>query len=295
MAGFSIILVLFLFFAAIIGVLAFLAGVIFLIISAVLKKRHNNAGNPLLIIGTIGLITGFILCLPMTALLGWFGFSQTQPPEDFVETEIVIEENGYQDTRFTADGVLYEVLDFEAEFFECNHVAEPVFSYKTEGLFNGKDCGNYYRIENEQGFDLIWDNSSRLFCPAEEKERVMTYYLREDLNDWRYCTPESSDYPAVWVDAEYEALFVEFYLQDLDALEKTVTRDIGDEAERVEFFAYSSDNLLTKYNCVFHIIDGEAYFEYEVEYFEDGAEDTAEWTLIRLPEELEAPLVKVSG
>ena len=33
------------------------------------------------------------------------------PPEDYVETKITVEENGYQDERFTADGKVYEVID----------------------------------------------------------------------------------------------------------------------------------------------------------------------------------------
>ena len=77
------------------------------------------------------------------------------PPSDFVETDIVIEENGYQDARFTADGVVYEVLDFEAN--DDAYIENPIFTYKTEGFLNRSQCGNYYKVENPQGFNIVAD------------------------------------------------------------------------------------------------------------------------------------------
>lgn len=168
------------------GLAAVVAGIVGLILFG--KKRKK----PFIILSAVALALGVAVS---SVPVGFFSFIievNMTPPEDFVETEIVIEENGYQSERFTADGVVYEVL----EDFSLNLEEEPeaIFSYKEEGIMNRSQWGNYYRWENEPGFHLVCDGTwgGSVFCPVEEREQVLAYYMDERNWYWQ-CTIWPSD------------------------------------------------------------------------------------------------------
>lgn len=138
-------------------------------------KRFRKLAGPAIVLGLLGAI------LP----LGFFGFviyENATPPDGFVETAIIIEEDGYQPERFTADGITYLRLPFNA----ASQRGEAVFTYKGAGWYNADEWGNYYRIENGIGCDLVSDRYSGLFCPEDQYDRVVDTYenTREEASIW---------------------------------------------------------------------------------------------------------------
>ena len=111
------------------------------------------------------------------------------PPEDFVETDIVIEENGYQSELFTADGTVYVALSLEGDYDYISEHSRPVFSYKTLGFINNAWCGNYYQVDNDHGFTLICDDMSNLFCPENEKDMIEAFYSDKEKQS-HFCDGE---------------------------------------------------------------------------------------------------------
>lgn len=162
------------------AVLALLLGSIGLLIlgvvlRAALKRRAQAGGRwamrirrlavPAIVIGAIGMV------LPL-GFLGFVAYVNATPPADFVETGIDIEEEGYQLEQFTAGGVTYRRLLFHS----AGEHGEPVFTYKEEGWYNASSWGNYYRVENGIGCDLVCDRHGGLFCPEDQYDRVVEAY-----------------------------------------------------------------------------------------------------------------------
>lgn len=173
------------------GIFLGLAGVTLGMIGAVIRKRNTKIGKPTSsafgILCSVALVVGSIMTILPTAFFGFILLVNTLPPDGFVQTDITIEEDGYQDTRFTADGVVYEVLSME--LYDLAAMGEPVFTYQTSGFLNGSQCGNYYLVPNEGDFSLVCDEFGVIFCPAEQKEAVYAYYYETQhhayfLGDW---------------------------------------------------------------------------------------------------------------
>ncbi len=161
------------------GAAVILAGMVGLIISGKRKKKGIPLPKGFTAVFAVLLSVGIAVTLIPIGFFGFIVMVNTTPPDGFVETDIVIEENGYQDTRFTAGGIVYEVLEFQV--YDLDAISNPVFTYKTKGFLNGAQCGNYYAIDNDQGFNLVSDEFGSLFCPVEEKETVIAYYT-DDAN-----------------------------------------------------------------------------------------------------------------
>ena len=139
------------------------------------KRRAGEAVEPgaRLAFGFVlgGGSVAFLLPSLVIALLVIF---HSTPPEGFVETDIVIEEQGYQSQRFTADGVIYETLDVYLRGFGM--ASDAVFTYKVDGFWNASEWGNYFTVENPHGFRLVCDEYGLLFAPREELDRVKHVY-----------------------------------------------------------------------------------------------------------------------
>ena len=94
-----------------IGIIGIVAGIIGLIIGGKRRKAGKTFSPVLSVIFSVILSIGFMITLIPVGFFSFIVIVNSVPPDGFVETEIVIEENGYQDTRFTAAGIVYEVLD----------------------------------------------------------------------------------------------------------------------------------------------------------------------------------------
>lgn len=155
---------------------------------AVLRTRQPRYKKLLTGLLMALLIGGIVIAMLPVGFFGFILWVNATPPEDFVETQIVIEENGYQTERFTADGVVYQSLELIPNYDICKENSAPVFCYKTPGFWNRAQWGNYYTLENDAGFDLIWSPYGGLFCPADQADAVLAHY-RQAGTVW-YRIPE---------------------------------------------------------------------------------------------------------
>ena len=137
------------------------AGVVLGITGIVVSNNKKREGQPVpkvlctifSAILAIGIVIAMIPVSIFSLILADSVINASTMEDEFVETDIEIDEIGYQDERFTSDGVVYESLDFTLTCEE--EVAEvPMFSYREDGLF-GMFAGGYYcLVENEHGLTL---------------------------------------------------------------------------------------------------------------------------------------------
>lgn len=266
------------FFLILLGV-----GLITLIISIVglvIGKKRRKAQKPFSAILTAVFTVILFLGVALTTLpVGFFSFIaivNSIPPEGFVETEIVIEENGYQDTKFTADGVVYEVLDFV--LCDNEYASTPIFTYKTSGFLNGSQCGNYYAIENSQNFRLVSDEHGLLFAPTEEKERVIAYYTNMENLCVYYDNWNEREFKL----SEEEATMVcDFLKLDMSLLKQE--RVALTETEEFNIKLVCKEDLVFVNSYWFLSLNGTIYYVRSSDYAND---DRIEYMLIELPPEL---------
>ncbi len=234
------------------------AGIVGIVLSNFARKKGKKFGKPLIIVCSIILaINVVVTAVPVTFFTQMF-IANTQPPENFVETAIVIEEDGYQDESFTADGVVYEVID---EFYVGgdDYLSNPIFSYKTSGFMNGSQCGNYYKVENEKGFNLVTDDIGLLFCPIDEKEEVIKIYGNNDHYEWWICDDDYT--PSKKVGDEEQKIadkLYDIYLSNAPIVTVVIDWEVNEE---YWFDFVSIDNLFTKDSLQIWKIDSKYYIQ----------------------------------
>ena len=270
-------------FLLIAGTIGIIAGIIGLIIGCKKRKKGNQIPKVLTVVFAVVLSIGIIITLIPVGFFTFIVIVNSMLPDGFVETEVVIDENGYQDTRFTADGVVYEVLDFQV--YDSNAISNPIFTYKTAGFLNGSQCGNYYVINNNQDFNLVSDEFGLLFCPVEERERVITYYTDIDNLDGYYDDWEGREFKLS--DDEKEAIQ---YFGDLDISLLHQEQIVLEDAEEFEIKLVCKENLIYVESHCFLIFNNELYYVYDSDFAED---DGLQYTLIKLPDAVSEPLLNI--
>ena len=237
-----------LFIFAFVGIALSIVGII---IFSKLSKKGKRFAKPLSVVSIVVLIISIILSLIPTFFFAFIAYVNTIPPEDFIETEIVIEENGYQDTKFTADGTIYHSLDLEV--FDHSYIKEPIFSYKTSGFLNGSQCGNYYKVENANNYNLVCDYYGLLFAPEDEKQMVLNYYLEKSNQKWSYFVEDQivliDDAIATLLSNQIEQddyELVEFSAGDLEIIELVKT-------SKDELILYDYHSLTIYDNKIYYV------------------------------------------
>ena len=266
-----------------IGIIGIGAGFIGLMIGRKRKKEGKPFSKGLTIVFAIVLSISIVVAVIPIGFFSFIVIVNSLPPEGFVKTEIVIEENGYQDTRFTADGVVYEVLDFQVH--DTDAICNPVFSYQTNGLLNGSQCGNYYAIDNSQGFRLISDNSGHLFVPVEEKELVTEYYTNVAnvcgyYDDWDEREFKLSD--------DENAVVQDFLNTNIELLHQE--KIVLDDAEKFEIKLICTEGIIHVESHWFLIFNDELYYIADSDFAEDHG---IVYTLIELPHEIADTLLEM--
>ena len=270
-------------FLLIAGTIGIIAGIVGLIIGC--KKRKNGTPSPkvLTVVFAVVLSISIIITLIPVGFFSFIVIVNEMPPDGFVETEIVIEENGYQDTRFTADGVIYEVLDFQV--YDTDAISNPIFTYKTDGFLNGSQCGNYYVINNNQGFNLVSDEFGLLFCPIEETESVIAYYTDIANLDGYYDNWEGQE---LKLSGDKKEAIRYFLNLDISSLHQE--QIILEDAEEFEIKLVCKENLIYVESHWFLILNDVLYYAYDSDFAED---DGLQYTLIKLPDAVSEPLLNI--
>ena len=270
-------------FLLIAGTIGIIAGIVGLIIGC--KKRKNGTPSPKVLTAVFAVVLSISIIITLIPV-GFFSFIvivNEMPPDGFVETEIVIEENGYQDTRFTADGVIYEVLNFQV--YDTDAISNPIFTYKTDGFLNGSQCGNYYVINNNQGFNLVSDEFGLLFCPIEETESVIAYYTDIANLDGYYDNWEGQE---LKLSGDKKEAIRYFLNLDISSLHQE--QIILEDAEEFEIKLVCKENLIYVESHWFLILNDVLYYVYDSDFAED---DGLQYTLIKLPDAVSEPLLNI--
>ncbi len=175
-------------------------------------------------------------------------------------------------------------MELEANYEVCDTLAEPVFSYQTAGFLNGSQCGNYYRLENDRDFDLIWDSGSLLFSPEDQAEDILAYYTEECGSKWYFYDYE--DCTLCRLSAEAEQAMNELSAYDLDSMPQTEL--VSDTLSEIYIVEWSSDGIVWRQSFDLIFEKNAAYLVYTSVYDENGM---GTYTVVRLPIEIERPLL----
>lgn len=283
-----------LFVSGIIGIIISIAG---LIISKVIRKSGNRFAKSVKVISIIWMIGSIILTAIPTSFFGFIFYINSKLPENYVETDILVEGNIYQDDHFIADGKVYRLLDFEANSDGCKDKAIPVFSYKPMGILMRSQWTNFYRIETGQDFDLIWDGECALFCTDDEREDIIGYFSTCNYQ-WTYC--DTSDYDLekgfTYHPLPEDAIvgMKEYIKLDISKLAKEEFNESEIDELRVGVLhidAFSDDGVCSRFFNIYVMKDG--VYEYlETTFGEEF--DANKVITVRLPDEIGIPLSKLA-
>lgn len=255
-----IVLIVFLF----IGLMEIAAGIAGLVISVKKARSGITAAKVFTAISAVALAIGILFAAIPSGFFAFVVITNATPPDDFVETDIVIEEDGYQDTRFTADGVVYETLDLW--LCDSTPIGEPVFTYKEAGFMNRSQWGNYYTVDNDHGFRLVSDSLGLLFCPVENKANAIEYYTDLQNASAYYCGYDDTKVKLSDEECKTVQNFLTVGTDDLEQREL-----ILDEVEEFYIDVTSKDGAVLINSYSFLLFDGKIYYAINYTFdFEDG-------------------------
>ena len=254
-------------------------------------KGHRGHRVSRVMLFTVLTVASGVFALVCGIWGGYLFLTHALPGSGYVKTDIVIEEAGYQNERFTADGVVYEALPLNVNEKVCSTLADAVFTYKTPGLLNGYLTGNYYRFQNSQDFDLIWNGLDVLFAPVEEKDKILSYYNGEAL-EWKYydyASVEWDEEPQGVALSEEASAAMQAYLK-LDKASLPTEKVIPETYTTIAIESYSKDGIVS-FDLWFVVWEGKVYLQLDSATTNDQRE---ELTLAALPDEISAPLAKLA-
>lgn len=270
------------------GAVGIVCGIIGLVVVGKKRRAGTPVPNVLNVIFSIVLSMGIAIIMIPAVFFSYIVVENVVdgivPPEDFVQTDIEIDEIGFQEKRFTANGVVYEVLDLSLTY-ETDVEEQPVFTYKEDGLFGASQYGNYYSVKNSQGFDLVSDGCGTLFCPVTEKERVIEYYT-----DISRCNAYYDDWDGRYyrlTDGEKQSVSE---LLDTDTKELPQKTVVLEEADEFEISFISEDRFIYVKDYSFLVLDGELYCVSEYEYEDDY---NCKYTMNKLPDKIAQALLAI--
>lgn len=259
-----------------IGLIGTVTGAVGLIVSLRRQKKGLLLSRTLPIVSAIFLAVGIGLMSTSAGLASVVVAVNATPPAGFVETETVIEEQGYQDTYFTADGVRYEVTGFYV--LDDAVIGDAIFTYKVDGFLNKSKWGNYYKVHNTEDFPFVCDDYGLIFAPSEQRQRIVSYYTTfQNLSCYYYNgTDDEQQIPLTDEEKNDVRRFWNTELSDIKVLQQI-------PESPVEFWIelMSLDGTLYITALWFVELDGELCFVGEINPI-DG--DTYEYVLYELPE-----------
>ena len=279
----AIFFIVFLAAIAALGVALLLVGIIGTVICRKRRRENQNTYVRFPVIFTVIIVIGCLTLLPPIGFASFIVLVNAMPPDGFVETDILIEEDGYQDTQFTADGVVYKVTEYYAI---CDQdELTPVFTYKTKGFMNGSQCGNYYSFESSLSFSLVCDELGAVFCPADKLTELNNYYSNPEnliayFYDWEEPGTELTDtvFNMLW----------DFLQNDMNTA-KSQEHIFSDEDEfTVDIMG--NDGIIYTNSCSFIVVSDKVY--YVKESFIDDTSGVI-YKLVPLSEELSSQLLAV--
>ncbi len=255
------------------GFIPLILGVVGLIIGAVRKKNGKNTPKAIKPLSIIAIVIGVLIMAIPVAFFGEVFIRNATLREGVTITDIVIEEYGYQDERFTADGVVYVACELYTHLPVSK--ADAVFTYKYgDSILDRSQIGNYYSVENPYGFDLVCNRHGQLFCPESQYSAVMKHFDNIEGYRWEvYDTPFS----------EEASKMLDVFIED-PAVKGTVITIDYDDAESVIIDKMSPDGLIEIYDEYLYcalIYEDEVYYIRDEDFSVDDEKVT--YTIVPMP------------
>lgn len=198
--------------ALILALIILITGIVMLLLSRRFLPRGRTARNVLAVISGCFVLAGIVFSIGPISVLVQSAYYRATPPEGFVETGVSVE--NWDNGRFTADGVEYQLVDLEFNVLLAeNFTGEAAFTYDEPGRANDSRNLNFYPVENESGFALYWPSRYlNLYCPADQVEQVLDYY-QSDASGRAYFLKDNGLHP---VDDKTAAALEPLLTEDLN-------------------------------------------------------------------------------
>lgn len=235
-----------------IGAVCLVLAIIFLVAFLAWKKKGQRRKGLLIPMIIFFVAGGLIALVPLSYGAIIIGMNATLP-EDYVKTGIVIEENGYQDERFTADGVVYQAVpDISWDSYHENDLTlTAVFTYKEKGFMHRHEWGNYYSLANSHGFTMIVSHhGDQVFAPVAQVDEIRDWYLDKEAIQWFEGHWDVNSMAFTRVPDDLEASLNAYHASrplDQEGHDLVVAQD----ARTLEFFAMSADGIIFYVNYSF--------------------------------------------
>lgn len=232
------------------------AGIVTLLLSRRFMEKGAPARRVLGIVAAGMIFSGAVLAVGPTIILGQSIYYGALPPEDFVVTDIPVE--NWSDGRFTANGVVYQMLGLEFNVLASEAwVGQAEFTYDEPSWANDSRNLNFYSVKNSMGFDFYWPNGYLyLYCAADQAEQAAQYYQSADSGRAFYVK-NNGLHP---VD-EALTLTLEKYLStESFGTALPFSFDSYPQADGFDLLHTSGDGLFVMEEYSFLFFDGHVYF-----------------------------------
>lgn len=270
--------------------LILLVGLVILFIGIIQYVRRKKSAT---------LITGgMILAIPLALLLRVLSLGFAYNTIGFQRVGEYIE-GGYQPDYFSIKNVSYYRLRIgtPGPFHVSN---SDIVAYWEERNSSGwLDCGNYYRLNNAMGFDLLCTSNGALFCSSTDLSSATEWY--QDTGNYQiYLQPDLKQNQIIPLSDMSDNATVLFLLDDSFFSDATVEGSIQaitmpkpDELQSYALLQISSDAIVELDRCYLYKYDSALYLS------NAGAETQVEgqkmWTyyLKPIPQEISDELLSI--
>lgn len=269
--------------ALILALIILITGIVMLLLSRRFLPRGRTARNVLAVISGCFVLAGIVLSIGPISFLAQSTYYRATPPEGFVETGVSVE--NWDNGRFTADGVEYQLVDLEFNVLLAeNFTGEAAFTYDEPGRANDSRNLNFYPVENESGFALYWPSRYlNLYCPADQVEQVLDYY-QSDASGRAYFLKDNGLHP---VDDKTAAALEPLLTEDLNGSVVTYPCGEAPQMDGFDLLRTSGDGIFVLEEYIF--LKDENTVWYVIEYYYDDAVER--YTVAELPQALSEALL----
>ena len=267
------------------------AGIIIGIIGLVysIKKTEIKSRNAMIVIFSVILALSLLFTAIGAASIPLVVQQDNQLPEGFVETDIVIDEDSYVYPYFTANGVVYKSSQIYVSDTET--LDDPIFSYKPSGLFGATMYENFYRVENEAGFDLVSDEWGEIYCPEYQMQKVTSYYsdkvnlhARYVYSNETYYILTSDEFNDLWTLIDSKSLSLDWFTK-----QQIIT--LNEKSDfNIELTNKSGSICINNYHFLSY--EGSLYYVYN-HYYLSYDESEIEYVATKLPDDIAEPIFKL--
>lgn len=241
---------------------------------------------------------GLLLAIPLALLLRVLSLGFAHSTAEFQRVGEYIE-GGYQSDYFSIKNVSYYRLKIGTP--GPFHISSSdIVAYWEERNSSGwLDCGNYYRLNNAMGFDLLCTSNGALFCSSADLSSATEWY--QDTDNYQiYLQPDLKRNQIIPLSDMSDDATVLFLLDDsffsdtsIENSMQTITIPRSDELPFYALLQISSDAIVELDRCYLYKYNSALYLS------NAGAETQVEgqkmWTyyLRPIPKEISDKLLSI--